>query len=75
MIAVVFFLLTPHSGTRPWSDHPSPCPLIALATTLLITLSMNAAPALKQDMGSSLTGLGRFAFRTLGTTIYNLIFI
>jgi EmrB/QacA subfamily drug resistance transporter len=48
---------------------------IGVTVTPLTTLIMGAAPASKQGMVSSLTGLERYAPMTIGVAIYNLIVI
>ncbi|HJK09918.1 MAG TPA: hypothetical protein O0X05_03900, partial [Methanocorpusculum sp.] len=48
---------------------------LGLTTTPLTTLIMSAAPASKQGMVSSLTGLERFAPMTIGVAVYNIIFM
>jgi len=48
---------------------------LGLTTTPLTTLIMGSAPASKQGMVSSLTGLERYAPMTIGVAVYNLILI
>lgn len=48
---------------------------LGLTTTSLTTLIMNAAPASKQGMVSSLTGLERFVPMTIGVAVCNTIFM
>lgn len=79
LIAVGFFFLTHLTPVTGLGVIVSALALIGLGlgltTTPLTTLIMNAAPASKQGMVSSLTGLERFAPMTIGVAVYNIIFM
>lgn len=79
LITVGFFFLTHLTSVTDLGVIVSALALIGLGlgltTTPLTTLIMNAAPASKQGMVSSLTGLERFAPMTIGVAVYNIIFM
>lgn len=79
LIAAGFFLrthLTPVTGLGVIISALALIGLgLGLTTTPLTTLIMNAAPASKLGIVSSLTGLERFAPMTIGAAVYNIIFM
>ncbi|HJK44408.1 MAG TPA: MFS transporter, partial [Methanocorpusculum sp.] len=79
LVAVGFFFLTHLTPVTGLNVIISALALIGLGlgltTTPLTTLIMSAAPASKQGMVSSLTGLERFAPMTIGVAVYNIIFM